>query len=122
MGAYTQLHIFREPRLDAEIRPSRTEWSRSGRHWRDIWLLDEGTYWGVLVDISNSGRHYCDVLLIQLHYDDSRGCCIITKCSLRGGTLERGRIPREVWMVAERFCDCFRELRAVGVTACEDPA
>ena len=58
MGAYTQYHIF-SLRQRREIKPHRTEYSRSGRHWRDIWFLLPGKYFLAWRDVSNSGKHYC---------------------------------------------------------------
>jgi len=55
-GAYTQVHIY-SLRQHKEIKPHRTEYSRTGRHWRDIWFLLPGRYFVAEVDITNSGRN-----------------------------------------------------------------
>jgi hypothetical protein len=58
MGAYTQYCIF-SLRKNLEITPHRTEQSRTGNHWRDIWWLLPGKYFIAWKDISNTGKHRC---------------------------------------------------------------
>ena len=57
-GAYTQYHIF-SLRQRKELRPHRTESSRTGNHWTDIWWLLPGIYFVCWHNISNSGNHEC---------------------------------------------------------------
>ena len=58
MGAYTRHRIF-SLRQRRELKPHRTESSRTGNHWTDFWYLLPGRYFVVVKDISNSGKHYC---------------------------------------------------------------
>jgi len=58
MGAYTQYRLF-SLRQKKELKPHRTESSRTGNHWTDYWYLLPGKYFVSWMDISNSGKHYC---------------------------------------------------------------
>jgi hypothetical protein len=58
MGAYTQYRIF-SLRKRQEIKPHRTEGSKSGNHWTDYWYLLPGKYFVAWRDISNTSRHRC---------------------------------------------------------------
>jgi hypothetical protein len=58
LGAYTKYHIF-SLRKNCEIKPHRTEYSKTGNHWTDYWWLLPGKYFITWQDISSSGKHYC---------------------------------------------------------------
>jgi hypothetical protein len=58
LGAYTKYRIF-SLRKNCEVKPHRTEYSRTGNHWVDYWWLLPGKYFIAWQDISNSGKHYC---------------------------------------------------------------
>jgi hypothetical protein len=57
-GAYTQYRIFSLSKCQ-EIKPHRTESSKSGNHWTDYWYLLPGKYFVAWQDISNTGKHRC---------------------------------------------------------------
>lgn len=58
MGAYTKHHLY-SLRQEKELDPQRTEESKTGNHWEDIYLLLPGRYLIATQDISNSGKHNC---------------------------------------------------------------
>jgi hypothetical protein len=58
LGAYTKHKIF-SVQNKCEIKPYRTERSKTGNHWTDYWYLLPGKYFVTWKDISNSGKHYC---------------------------------------------------------------
>jgi len=92
MGAYTKYRIF-SLRQEKEIKPHRTESSKTGNHWTDIWWLLPGTYFVSWVDISNSGKHNCGY-----------GCLFVVRDEYK--IVEwKGRIPE---FAKEFLCDeCF---------------
>jgi len=65
MGAYTQYYLY-SIRQQKRLKPHRTEWSRTGRHWDDIYYLLPGKYFLAIKDISNSGKHYCRYALLRV--------------------------------------------------------
>ncbi len=65
MGAYTQHYLY-SIRQQKRLEPHRTEWSRTGRHWEDIYYLLPGKYFLAIKDISNSGKHYCRYALLRV--------------------------------------------------------
>jgi len=92
MGAYTQYKIFT---VDGkEIEPHYTESSRSGRHWTDYWFLNNGKYYVVWRDISNSGKHYCGF-----------GLLIVENGEYRIEKIET--VPK---FLLEYLCECIKPL------------
>ena len=65
MGAYTQQYLY-SIRQQKRLEPHHTEWSRTGRHWEDIYYLLPGKYFLAIKDISNSGKHYCRYALLRV--------------------------------------------------------
>jgi hypothetical protein len=64
MGAFTKGRIFNAQ--GDEIQPYMTTYSKTGRHWTDIWYLEKGVYYVLLKDISNSGKHYCKIFKLKI--------------------------------------------------------
>ena len=67
-GAYTQYHIF-SLRSKREIHPHRTEQSKTGHHWDDIWYLFPARYFISYIDITNSGKHHCGYACLNVRED-----------------------------------------------------
>ena len=65
MGAYTQHYLY-SIRQQKRLKPHRTESSRTGNHWDDIYYLLPGKYFIAIRDISNSGKHYCRYALLRV--------------------------------------------------------
>ena len=65
MGAYTQQYLY-SIRQQKRLEPHRTESSRTGNHWDDIYYLLPGKYFIAIRDISNSGKHYCRYALLRV--------------------------------------------------------
>jgi hypothetical protein len=95
MGAYTRYRIF-SLRQKKEIRPHRTESSRTGNHWTDIWWLLPGKYFICYTDITNSGKHHCGY------------ACLIVEGDGYRTEPWKGVIPD---YAEEYLCDCLIECR-----------
>lgn len=92
-GAYTQYHLF-SMRQQKELQPHRTEKSRTGNHWENIWNLLPGRYPVSYSDISNTGKHSCGYKLL-----------IVTESGYELVSLIQA-IP--VWVEAP--CDCRKQV------------
>lgn len=93
MGALTRYRIYSLSEM-REIHPQRTERSRTGRHWTDIWYLPADEYIVVKRDISNSGKHYCELLRLVVRGD---------KYEIKAWV---GEVPE---FVRDELCVCIRE-------------
>ena len=68
MGARTDHVIYS---MDLEVvKPLVTESSRTGNHWTETYCLEAGKeYYHSVLDVSNSGKHYCKVTIIKVGQD-----------------------------------------------------
>ncbi len=97
MGAYTQYYVFTKD--GEEIRPHRTEYSKTGRHWSDIYYLEPGTYYVYFTDITNSGKHNCGFGVLEITSDG--------KVELKHHVRIPDEVIRKILKVIEP-CECLK--------------
>jgi len=66
VGAYSNQWMYSLSEKK-EIKPVRTEYSRTGNHWTHTWHLLPGEYLEVDVEISGGGHHYCGCQKLIVH-------------------------------------------------------
>ncbi len=94
MGAYTQYRVF-SLRQKKELKPHRTESSKTGNHWTDVWFLLPGKYFVSWEDISNSGKHRCGYGVLFVLNDSY----VVEKW--------KGEVPE---FAKEALCSCMAEI------------